>query len=131
VPRSAADNRTFSSSGGSYKTSDRFIIRPSTGETSWGERSIGSTFGIPGLGLVGHSSSVAGDDWSINAGGMPIYLRRWAVMLLLIVPLTLVTVTAVLTWFVPTADPYEGLSLTSLAMSPASTLAMPFSPQRS
>jgi hypothetical protein len=56
VPSFASNNRTFSSSGGSYKTSDRFAVNPTSGAVSEGAQDVGATGPIPGIGFVAHGS---------------------------------------------------------------------------
>lgn len=55
VPKWAADNRTFSASGGSYKTSDRFIVEPASGAVLDDATHIGKTGPFHGIGTIGHS----------------------------------------------------------------------------
>jgi RHS repeat-associated protein len=56
VPKWAADNRSFSATGGSYKTSDRFIVDPGSGAVLDDATKIGKTGPFHGIGTIGHSS---------------------------------------------------------------------------
>jgi RHS repeat-associated protein len=67
VPRATADNRTFSSTGGTYRTSDRFIVQ-ADGNVRNASSGKGKTFGIlPGVGDISHSSVAAGGTTVISA----------------------------------------------------------------
>jgi hypothetical protein len=64
-----ADNRTFQSNGGTFRTSDRFIIEPNGDVRSVTSR-LGSTFGVlPGIGDVRHSGAVNQVDSTMSAYG--------------------------------------------------------------
>jgi hypothetical protein len=65
VPRWAADNRTFSSSGGTYKTTDRFIVDPASGSVSRGGGDVGNTGRLPGIGVVAHSDGTRAGNTTI------------------------------------------------------------------
>jgi RHS repeat-associated protein len=67
VPRSTADNRSFSGTGGSYRTSDRFIVQ-SDGRVRNTSQGVGSTFGfIPGIGIPNHTYAMEGTKTTIFA----------------------------------------------------------------
>lgn len=72
VPGAVADNRGPSSSGGSFKTSDRFAVNPRTGavlDEAQPNGGVGSTAGVPGAGFVGHSKvSSSAEGTTIAAG---------------------------------------------------------------
>jgi len=75
------DNRSFSSSGGTFKTSVRFSINPTTGALSGVDKRIGKTGPLPGIGNLkigkpvsngrgGFNVAVSGSARSlVNPGG--------------------------------------------------------------
>jgi RHS repeat-associated protein len=75
VPRWSANNRTYSSSGGGYKTSDRFIVgRNGVRDVSSG---VGNTGPIQGVGIVRHTSTSSGDGTTIHAKGEARTMSPW------------------------------------------------------
>ena len=64
------DNRSFASNGGTYRTSDRFTVKTSTGAVSgnYSGNGIGKTFGrFQGTGHVGHTSTSTDNGTTVNA----------------------------------------------------------------
>ena len=72
VPSFAADHRSFSSTGGTYKTSDRFRVNVQSGQVSDDEMSLGSTLNVPGFGIVEH------DITRYAGGGLGVTANAWA-----------------------------------------------------
>jgi len=67
VPSATADNRGFSATGGTYRTSDRFIVQ-SDGRVRDVSANVGKTFGfLPGIGIPTHVSATDGTQTAIFA----------------------------------------------------------------
>lgn len=77
VPRSTTDNRTFSATGGTYRTSDRFIVQ-NDGRVRNSSQGVGSTFGlIPGIGIPDHFAATDGTKTTIFAATNSGTLSPW------------------------------------------------------